>query len=70
MAMVLLSDRARLFDLRDEREALRIRLSWANDVLSKRPNLKIKRLRDVNAMNLRRVDLAIEEIEAKRKSHD
>jgi len=52
MATVLLSDRARLFDLRDELEALRIRLAWSNETLRRCPNPKIKRLRDVYAMNL------------------
>lgn len=67
MATVLLSDRARLFDLRDEREALWIRLAWANETLRKCPSPKIKRLRDVYAMNLRRVSLEIEAIEARGK---
>lgn len=67
MATVLLSDRARLFDLRDELEALRIRLAWSNETLRRCPNPKIKRLRDVYAMNLRRVSLEIEAIEARGK---
>lgn len=65
MATVLLSERARLFDLRDELEALRIRLAWANETLNRSRNPKIKRLRDVYAMNLRRVALEIEAIEAR-----
>lgn len=67
MATVLLSDRARLFDLRDEREALRIRLVWANETLCRCPNPKIRRLRDIYAMNLRRVSLEIETLEARRE---
>ena len=65
MATVQLSDRARLFDLRDELEALRIRLAWASETLRRCPNPKIKRLRDVYAMNLRRVSLEIESLEAR-----
>ena len=65
MATVLLSDRALLFDLRDEREALRIRLVWASETFVKNRNPKIRRLRDIYAMNLRRVSLEIESLEAR-----
>jgi hypothetical protein len=46
-------------------EALRIRVVWANETLRRCPNSKIKRLRDVYAMNLRRVSLEIESLEAR-----
>lgn len=67
MATVLLSDRARLFDLRDKQEALKARLVWADDTLRRSPNPKIKRIRDIYAMNLRRVTLEIEALEARGK---
>ncbi len=64
MSAVFLSDRARLVDLEDEREALRIRLAWANGMLARQDNVRTRRLRDIYAMEIIRVNREIQTIKA------
>lgn len=53
----------RLQELKDEREALRLRLGWANSVLMKWQNSRARRARDFYASRICDLNRDIEDLE-------